>query len=171
MVTQNNCRFLIASYRLHKAKLLEQINKDKEQLKEAIMNNKVETTKEQVLEAAKESKYAKNLLQKLYPEVFENNTVLCPIGSIFFRDKYPNNVYAIIKKGESVVVMNVSYSTLWTEKKTIKISELKDPAQLTITVSEFTKLTGYVNLDEFYIVDRAHNHNLLGVIKRFSAKV
>lgn len=131
------------------------------------MNNKVETTREKVLEAAKQSPAAKKLMMELYPEVFENNTVLCEIGCIFFREKYPHNIYAVMKQGGQVIIVNITYSAKWDNKKTIPLHQLKDPTQKSITISEFSKLTGYTNMSEFVIVDKNDNHSLQHFVRSY----
>lgn len=126
--------------------------------------SKVETTKEKVLEAARNNPQSKKLLADLFPDAFVDNTVLCQIGSIFFRLDYPDNIYAILKRGGRIVVLNVSHSALWTEKRAIRVSDLLDVNQLTITVSEFSKLTGYTDLSKFIISNRHDNRKLLTLL-------
>lgn len=138
--------------------------------KQTVMNNKVETTKEKVLEAAKQSSIARKLMMELYPEVFENNTKLCDIGCIFFRKSYPTNIYAVMKQNSEVVIVNITYSSKWDQKKVIKMHELKDPMQKSITVSEFSKLTGYINMSEFTIVDKNCNKNLFEIVTRYGVQ-
>ena len=132
---------------------------------------KVETTKEKVLEAAKQSPDAKKLMMELYPEVFRDDTILCEIGSIFFRKQYPKNIYAIVRQGNTVIVMNISHSAKWDEKHRININDLKDRGQNTITVDEFRRLTGYYNLSEFMIVTKTCNQNLFNYVKSFSQQM
>lgn len=126
--------------------------------------SKVETTKEKVLEAARNNPQSKKLLTDLFPDAFVDNTVLCQIGSIFFRLDYPDNVYAIMKQEHKIVVLNISHSAKWTEKKAIRVSDLRDVNQLSITVSEFSKLTGYTDLSKFVISNRPDNRKLLTLL-------
>lgn len=148
-----------------KIKELEAI-KYADQAKEFVKNNpitfnqsnmKLETTKEKVLEAASKCPQAKTVLETMFPDVFEDNTIFCEIGAIFFRKKYPNNMYAVVKHGGKVIAMNITNSSKWNEDKAIMLINLKDWNCLSITVSEFRKLTGYKNLDEFTVVPKSFN--------------
>jgi hypothetical protein len=119
--------------------------------------SKIETTKERVLEAAKKCPDAKNVLESLFPDAFEDNTILCEIGGLFFRRKYPNNIYAVVKHNNKIVAMNITHSTKWDPKFELNTYQLKDKEAKSLTVTEFKKLTGYVNLDEFVFVSKHRN--------------
>lgn len=152
-----------------KVQFIERIKTSKQFLNEQLNKEsmKLETTKEKVLEAAAKCPQAKTVLETMFPQVFEDDKVLCSIGSIFFRKQYPKNLYAIIKKGDRIAILNINFSTTWDEKKAIKIHALKDRDGKTITISEFRDLTGYVNMDEFIIFDKSLNNKLIEVV-RFS---
>jgi hypothetical protein len=105
------------------------------------------------------------VLQTIFPEIFEDRQVFVEIGSIFFRKDYPNNVYAVMKKGTEVVVMNITYCTIWNYKsrtnRKLELSELLDIEQSCLTITEFKKLTGYKNLANFLVVPKAFNSRLV----------
>ena len=124
---------------------------------------KVETTSESILRAVKKNPSMKAALRQLFPEVFENEVIFCAIGSIFFRTDYPNNIYAVVKKGNQVIVMNVTYSAKWNDegKRNLNISDLADFTKENITIAEFKKLTGFVNLANFVAVPKEFNKNLM----------
>jgi hypothetical protein len=122
---------------------------------------KVETTKELVLKAANENPGSKKLLTTMFPSVFEDTSRACAIGSVFFRQDYPNNVYAVVKKnGNEIIIMNVTHSTTWGEKERIYVSHLFDPNQSYITIDEFKKLTGYNDMSKFIFVPITMNCRL-----------
>jgi hypothetical protein len=123
---------------------------------------KVETTNELVLKAAMENPEAERVLMTMFPSVFEDKVAACQIGSVFFRKDYPNNVYAVIKKnGTQIIVMNITHCATWEPKITLKLSELTDRSESFITIREFKALTGYKDMDKFIFVPIGCN-NLLG---------
>lgn len=129
---------------------------------------KVETTSEKVLEASVKNPESKKVLEALFPEVFEDTEIFCEIGSIFFREKFPNNIYAVVKKGDEIIVMNITWSTKWNNdsgKRTLKVSELANDK--IISRGEFKKLTGYTDLSGFAAIPKGFNRHLLN----FSAQV
>lgn len=42
---------------------------------------------------------------------------------------------------------------MWDSKKNLKVSQLRDPNQETLTVTEFKTLSGRKSLDGFYFVE------------------
>lgn len=115
---------------------------------------KLEITKEKVLEAAKNSPLVKSVLETLFPDAFEDNTVFCKLGSVFTRYNYPGNVYCIIKHQGIVKIMNITHSTLWTSPNTrvVYVNSLRDSNAKTVTVSEFKRLVENHRFESFKIV-------------------
>lgn len=106
-------------------------------------------SKERIIAVAKENPCAAKVLEGLFPEAFEDNTVFCKIGITFKRNKYLKNTYALFKWNGEVRVLNITQNKMWKPERNLKVSSLKDLEGNTLTVSEFKRLSGYHNLTEF----------------------
>lgn len=96
---------------------------------------------------------AGRMVRELFAEVFEDEEVFCKLGTLFKRRMYPENVYAVFKWNGEVRILNITENKMWDSKKNLKVSQLRDPNQETLTVTEFKTLSGRKSLDEFYFVE------------------
>lgn len=93
------------------------------------------------------------MVRELFAEVFEDVEVFCRIGSVFKRRMYPENLYAVFKWNGEVRILNITGNKMWDSKKNLKVSELRDANQETLTVTEFKALSGMSNLGGFYFIE------------------
>lgn len=96
---------------------------------------------------------AGRMVRELFAEVFEDEEVFCKLGTLFKRRMYPENVYAVFKWNGEVRILNITENKMWDSKKNLKVSQLRDPNQETLTVTEFKALSGRKSLDGFYFVE------------------
>ena len=80
------------------------------------------------------------MVRELFAEVFEDEEVFCKIGTVF-------------KWNGEVRILNITENKMWDSKKNLKVSQLRDPNQETLTVTEFKALSGKTNLGGFYFVE------------------
>lgn len=116
---------------------------------------KLNVTKERVIKAAEENPQAESTLRSLFPEAFEDNRQYCRIGVIMSRKNHPGNVYALFKWNGEIRFLNVSNNKFWDtsdSNRNIKVSQLHDFKGETLTYSEFKKLIGANNINDFTII-------------------
>ena len=119
------------------------------------MSNIKQPTKEQVLKAAQQCPSSKQVLKELWPDAFEDNTPYIKVGQLFLRKQY-RHAYAVIhdEHTRSFRVLNITHSRFWGEDKMLYTNSLKDIEHKYLTVSEFTRLTGYNDLSQFIRLSR-----------------
>ncbi len=110
---------------------------------------------DRVLLAAKENPESAKLLETLLPEAFEDSKVFCRIGTAFKRDTHPGSIYAVFKKSGLVRMVDITNNILGAGKYALRVHELKDTDGKTLTVSEFKKLAGYINIDGVKLLNPA----------------
>lgn len=101
-------------------------------------------TSEKVLDTIRKNPGCKNVLENLFPEIAEDNTIFCRTGQFLIDEKYPGNIYALIKESskpmEYIYLLNISNGNIFQKK--IRLHDLKDPFKEKVTVSEFKYIVG-----------------------------
>ena len=98
-------------------------------------------SKDDILKASKQGKAQKQILETLFPKAFEDKEPFIKIGSVMVSAKHPHNNYALVKISDQIKILNVSFGTYWAEKEGFRVYNLTDPNGLTLTFSEFDRLT------------------------------
>lgn len=92
----------------------------------------------------------RQVLEGMFPQIFEDARPLLRIGCMFTRRKYMDCLYALFKWNGEVRVLNVTYNQMW--KSSLKVSDLTlDENQL--TVGEFKRLMGLNDIGDITFCD------------------
>lgn len=117
----------------------------------------LEITKDKVLKAAKTNPCAKEVLETLFPEAFEDEKPFVKIGTTFKRRTYKSNEYCLIKHQGEVCILNITHGSFWDSKRNLKVRDLKAYNQNYLTIGEFKQLVddSLVPQDDFIFPEHA----------------
>jgi hypothetical protein len=113
-----------------------------------IKNKIVNTTIENILNAAKNNPQSEKTLKYLFPKAFESNKPFIKIGQLFIRNGY-NNLYVTIVeiRTGNIRIHNLNTGKGW--NNTISIKGEGRICPITLTIAEFEELTGSVEYTKF----------------------
>lgn len=109
------------------------------------MSSIITIKKENIEKLVKEHPEAKQYMEILTPEVFEDGKPYVNVGSLLVRDKYPSSIYALVNIEGIVKVLNINFGTYW--EKGLPAGSLKDPYARTLTKAEFREILNQQAID------------------------
>lgn len=104
---------------------------------------------ERVKEAAKNNECARKVLETLFPEAFEDDKIVCKIGSLFKRKSSPEGVYAVVELDRLVSIVNITKNYAWAKDRRLSPEQISNYEERKLTAGEFKRLSGMDNLDDF----------------------
>lgn len=85
----------------------------------------------------------------------ENNREFCKMGILLRRKDHPLNVYTVqCDHKDRVAIFNITHGQWW--GNSISIIEMKKPFDRIVSVAEFKRMCGTVDMNEFYLFDEAN---------------
>lgn len=112
------------------------------------MGKNLLVSKERVLKAAGNNECARKILEDLFPEAFEDEKIVCKIGSLFAR-RSTSSIYAVVALDDLVTIINVTSNYAWSKERRFRVDSVSHPEEKVLTVGEFKKLSGYDDLSDF----------------------